>query len=134
MSGERRYFDPSVGYQHLRELSARSIGGKYRGPSECRAARRCRSLRSRGGGIALGGYRSSRPSETINQVRAFCGRFRSLPFDEASAEEYGRIRADLASLGKPIGPNDLMIAAIALANRLTLVTNNTAEFGRAYPA
>jgi len=30
----------------------------------------------------------------------------------------------------PIGPNDLMTAAIALANRLTLVTHNTREFSR----
>ena len=80
--------------------------------------------------LLYGGHRSSRPSETINQVRQFCSRFRSLPFDDASAEEYGRIRAALASIGKPIGPNDLMIAAIALANGVTLVTNNTAEFGR----
>ena len=35
-----------------------------------------------------------------------------------------------AGLGTPIGPNDLMIAAIALANGLTLVTHNTSEFSR----
>jgi tRNA(fMet)-specific endonuclease VapC len=34
----------------------------------------------------------------------------------------------LANVGTPIGPNDLLIAAIALANRLTLVTHNTTEF------
>ena len=54
----------------------------------------------------------------------------SLPFDDLAAEEYGRIRAHLAALGTPIGPNDLMIAAIALANSLILVTHNTAEFRR----
>jgi tRNA(fMet)-specific endonuclease VapC len=51
-------------------------------------------------------------------------------FDDAAAEHYVRIRADLAAKGRPIGPNDLMIAAIALANRFTLVTHNTREFGR----
>lgn len=60
----------------------------------------------------------------------FCRRFDSLPFDDAAAEEYGRIRAELTAAGTPIGPNDLMIASIALANQLTLVTSNTAEFGR----
>jgi tRNA(fMet)-specific endonuclease VapC len=40
------------------------------------------------------------------------------------------VRAHLAGLGTPIGPNDLMIASIALANGLTLVTHNTSEFGR----
>jgi tRNA(fMet)-specific endonuclease VapC len=56
--------------------------------------------------------------------------FMSLPFDDRAAEEYGEVRAHLAASGKLIGPNDLMIAAIALANNLVLVTNNTAEFSR----
>jgi len=56
--------------------------------------------------------------------------YASIPFDDPAAEQYGRLRAHLAAHGTPIGPNDLMIAAIALANQLTLVTHNTAEFGR----
>jgi tRNA(fMet)-specific endonuclease VapC len=56
--------------------------------------------------------------------------FDSIPFDDRAAEEYGKLRADLAAQGSPIGPNDLMIASTALANRLILVTHNTAEFGR----
>src|SRR5580704_157122 len=56
--------------------------------------------------------------------------FVSLPFDDRAAEEYGRIRAHLAAAGTPIGPNDLMIAAIALAKQMTLVTQNTTEFSR----
>jgi tRNA(fMet)-specific endonuclease VapC len=47
-----------------------------------------------------------------------------------AAQAYGTIRADLERVGRPIGPNDLMIAAIALAGGLTLVTHNTAEFQR----
>jgi tRNA(fMet)-specific endonuclease VapC len=53
-----------------------------------------------------------------------------LPFEDRAAKVYGQIRADLETKGTPIGPNDLMIAAIALANDLTLVTHNTAEFSR----
>lgn len=56
--------------------------------------------------------------------------FVSLPFDDAAVEEYGKIREYLVALGTPIGPNDLMIASIALANQLTLVTHNTKEFSR----
>ena len=56
--------------------------------------------------------------------------FDSIPFDDRAAEEYGKLRADLAAQGSLIGPNDLMIAATALANGLILVTNNTAEFRR----
>ena len=36
----------------------------------------------------------------------------------------------MIALGTPVGPNDLLIASIALANGLTLVTHNTREFGR----
>jgi tRNA(fMet)-specific endonuclease VapC len=56
--------------------------------------------------------------------------FESLPFDDAAAAVYGRIRADLTVQGTPIGPNDLIIPAIALANNLILVTHNTREFAR----
>lgn len=53
-----------------------------------------------------------------------------MPFDDAAALAFGKIRADLAAMGTPIGPYDLQIAAIALANNLILVTHNTREFSR----
>jgi tRNA(fMet)-specific endonuclease VapC len=54
----------------------------------------------------------------------------SLQFDDSAAEEYGKIRHHLATLGTPIGGNDMMIASIALANNLIVVTHNTAEYSR----
>lgn len=60
----------------------------------------------------------------------FLNQFKSLPFDDNAALRFGEIRAELASKGTPIGPYDLQIAAIALANNLTLVTHNTKEFNR----
>ena len=62
--------------------------------------------------------------------RQFLGLFISLPFDDTAAEHYGQIRADLTTRGTPDGGNDLLIAAVALANDLTLVTHNTNEFMR----
>ena len=56
--------------------------------------------------------------------------YASLPFDDNAAVIYGRIRHELETAGGIIGPNDLMIASIALAGNHTLVTHNTAEFGR----
>jgi tRNA(fMet)-specific endonuclease VapC len=56
--------------------------------------------------------------------------FVSLPFDDRAAEEYAEARAHLASTGTSIGPNDLIVAAIALAHGCTLVTHNTQEFSR----
>jgi tRNA(fMet)-specific endonuclease VapC len=55
--------------------------------------------------------------------------FRSLPFDDAAARRYAEIRDALESRGEVIGPNDLLIAAIALTHGLILVTNNR-EFNR----
>lgn len=43
---------------------------------------------------------------------------------------YAAIRTHLEQTGRPIGPNDLLIAAHALALNLTLVTANVREFGR----
>jgi tRNA(fMet)-specific endonuclease VapC len=42
----------------------------------------------------------------------------------------GQIRHDLGQKGLLIGPHDLLIAAIALANNLIVVTHNTSEFSR----
>ena len=53
-----------------------------------------------------------------------------LPFDQGAAYAYGEIVADLYRCGKPIGPMDMLIAAHAKAEGLTLVTNNTGEFSR----
>jgi tRNA(fMet)-specific endonuclease VapC len=53
-----------------------------------------------------------------------------LPLDEPADRHYGKLRADLEKIGKPIGPNDLFIAAQALAHNLTLVTDNMREFER----
>nr|HMN28999.1 VapC toxin family PIN domain ribonuclease [Caldilineaceae bacterium] len=50
--------------------------------------------------------------------------------DDAAAAIAGSLRAELARQGAPIGPYDLQIAAIALANDCTLVTHNLREFGR----
>ncbi|MCM1024055.1 MAG: type II toxin-antitoxin system VapC family toxin [Prevotella sp.] len=53
-----------------------------------------------------------------------------LPFDNAAAAEYGKIRADLRKKGTPIGAMDMLIAAHARAEKLTVVTHNTREFER----
>jgi len=53
-----------------------------------------------------------------------------LPLDSPVDRIYGEIRTALENAGTPIGPNDLLIAAHALANDLTLVTANEREFRR----
>jgi tRNA(fMet)-specific endonuclease VapC len=53
-----------------------------------------------------------------------------LPFDEPADRRYGEIRRSLERVGTPIGANDLLIAAHALAYGLILVTANETEFRR----
>lgn len=66
----------------------------------------------------------------LDLVRVFSSTFDSLPFDDQSAEVYGQIRTELEKRGKLIGPNDLLIASIALAHGATLVTHNKSEFSQ----
>lgn len=52
------------------------------------------------------------------------------PFDEKAFEIYGDVRSELEKEGKPIGANDMLIAAHALSLGLILATNTEREFGR----
>jgi tRNA(fMet)-specific endonuclease VapC len=64
------------------------------------------------------------------QLEAVLGALQVLPFESPADEFYGRIRVELEALGKPIGSNDLLIAAHALSFGHILVTDNTREFSR----
>lgn len=64
------------------------------------------------------------------QLEAILGALDVLPLETPVDEHYGRIRSTLERLGTPIGANDLLIAAHALALDCTLVTANAAEFSR----
>lgn len=74
--------------------------------------------------------RSQNPVRTLNRQKEFLNQFISLDFDDKAAEIFGYIRAQLFAKGTPIGAYDLQIAAIAMTNKLILVTHNTREFGR----
>ena len=56
--------------------------------------------------------------------------FDILEYDLNASIEYGKITATLEKSGKVIGGLNMMIAAHALSNKMTLVTNNTKEFER----
>lgn len=53
-----------------------------------------------------------------------------MPFDSLCAQAYARVRTRLEKAGTLIGPNDLIIAATALAHQGILVTRNVDEFSR----
>jgi len=80
--------------------------------------------------LIYGAYKSARQVENLALLGKFLHQFGSLPFNDESVEAYGQIRAKLDKIGKPIGFNDLIIASIALAHDITLVTHNVREFSR----
>lgn len=80
--------------------------------------------------LLLGAEKSVRVDENREKVALFLAPFARIPFDSACAKTYAAVRADLERRGCPIGPNDLMIAATALAHGATLVTSNVREFER----
>jgi tRNA(fMet)-specific endonuclease VapC len=82
------------------------------------------------GELLCGAWKSNRVKENLQRSTQFWAAIKSLPFNDAAAEIYAENRARLEKVGLKIGPNDLQIAAIALANNLILVTHNTSEFGR----
>jgi tRNA(fMet)-specific endonuclease VapC len=65
-----------------------------------------------------------------NQLEVVLGALEVLPLDRPADAIYGELRAHLERQGQLIGPNDLLIAAQALALGCTLVTDNTEEFAR----
>ncbi|HEX7783442.1 MAG TPA: type II toxin-antitoxin system VapC family toxin [Sphingobium sp.] len=69
-------------------------------------------------------------AKLLAQVEAILAGIEILALDVPADAEYGGIRAELEAAGKPIGPNDLLIAAHAYAIGATLVTANVDEFRR----
>ena len=80
--------------------------------------------------LYYGAYRSAKVDYNLETLRLLFADLPLLDFDRQDALAAGNIRADLARRGTPIGPYDVLIAGVAKARRLTLVTNNLREFSR----
>jgi tRNA(fMet)-specific endonuclease VapC len=80
--------------------------------------------------LEVGIAKSTAPRKRRQQLKALTDATLLLPFGAAEAEAAARIRVDLEKYGQPIGHYDVLIAATALAQKATLVTHNTREFGR----
>ena len=82
------------------------------------------------GELWFGRTASRRQDEATAYLAALLETIEVLPLPIEAATHYGRVRAELESAGRRIGANDTWIAAHALAEDLTLVTNNVRELSR----
>jgi tRNA(fMet)-specific endonuclease VapC len=78
--------------------------------------------------LTYGSLKHPDPNRHLQVWKAFAQAFEVLPFDEVAGHEHARIRFRLRH--SPIGERDLLIAAIALPRKLTVVTHNRREFKR----
>ena len=77
-----------------------------------------------------GSHRRLAPTRYRQEQEEFFSYFPSLPFDDTAADFYGRIHARLRDSGQLMGVADMQIAAIAMANGLTVVTHDLRGFTR----
>ena len=76
------------------------------------------------GELLCGANLSQNPAKNLAQIQNFLGAAIVLPPSVATAEHYGRIRAQLAQAGTPIPENDIWIAALALEHKLPLAARD----------
>ncbi|MGE7471289.1 type II toxin-antitoxin system VapC family toxin [Bosea sp. NPDC003192] len=76
------------------------------------------------------GCRKAGSARLSATVEALLFEIEAIPFDEAASRAYADLRTALEAKGQPIGGNDMLIAAQALALGCVMVTANTDEFAR----
>lgn len=77
-----------------------------------------------------GAEKSANVAQNLAVVEEFASLLEVLPYTAKASQHCGAIRSALEKVGRPIGVNDLHIAAHARSEGLTLVTNNLGEFER----
>jgi tRNA(fMet)-specific endonuclease VapC len=82
------------------------------------------------GELCFGVAKSAKQQKSMQTLAALKQLIPVLALDSNASVHYGQVRQYLQSVGRPIGNNDLWIAAHALASELILVTNNLVEFER----
>ena len=80
--------------------------------------------------LFFGAEKSKRKKKTLAAIEKFLSPFEIVPFCGAAARQYAIFRNTLEKKGRPVGPNDLVVAATVAANGGVLITHNTKEFSR----
>lgn len=82
------------------------------------------------GELLFGCQKSHYPQKSRHIIEKLSGLIPPLPMSIEAGKHYSEIRYYLEKIGKPIGNNDLWIAAHARSLELILITNNKKEFSR----
>ena len=84
------------------------------------------------GELYFGAYNSIRVEANLTRIQAFFSPPGPvvLSIDDTAAHHFGRVKAALRRMGKPIGDIDLLIAGVAVSHKLKIVTNTTEHFER----
>ena len=80
--------------------------------------------------LFYGSLRSAKPVDNRAKQEELLDGLVSFDFDDHAADAYARVRAQVEASGGQLGAMDYAIAAICLANDLTLITHNVREFSR----
>jgi len=80
--------------------------------------------------LIFGVWKSKHSEENLQKVHRFLLPFEIVNYTRELSETYAELRLSAETSGNIVGPNDLLIATITVANNGTLVTRNTKEFSR----
>ena len=80
------------------------------------------------GELYAGAYHLPDPAPLLQDIEELLDDVTVLAFDQACAEQFGKVRGGLLQRGLSVSTMELMIASVALVHQLSLVTHNTADF------
>ncbi|MBS0618730.1 MAG: PIN domain-containing protein [Spirochaetes bacterium] len=80
--------------------------------------------------LYFGAYNSDYTEKNISSIKTLSGKLTIVSFDDKAAMQFGIIKSTLRKQGLPLLDADIFIASIAIANGLTLVTNNERHYSR----
>ena len=113
------------------DIASYLIRGDYEAVTEkfCRHYEKCAITSITAAELLYGAQKRNNRSLML-KVNSFCRLVEIIPWDAEAASAYANLRVDLEASGTPIGNMDMLIAAVAVAEKAVLVTNNTAHFSR----
>jgi tRNA(fMet)-specific endonuclease VapC len=78
--------------------------------------------------LYFGAYNSNKIEQNLKTAENFIQSIAVLPLSNDTLKKFGQLKAQLRKLGTPVADFDLLIASVAIAQNLILVTNNTRHY------